>query len=318
MLGTWLGEGKEEDVVTVLEGLKTPALSGCRINYAKGCEVVGDSTAGFEEAIKAANESDVVIMAIGETEELNGEAHSRTSIDLPAIQRQLVQEIQKTGKPVVVLLFAGRPLTINWLYENMPSILLAWHPGVQAGTGIVDVLFGDYNPSGKVTFSFPRNVGQIPIYYNYKNTGRPAVEDDRYTSKYIDSPNTPLIPFGHGLSYTTFEYSNLQLDKKQLSIPGSVTITADIKNTGTRKGQEIVQLYIRDLVGSVTRPVKELKGFKKILLEQGQTKKVTFVLTTDDLKFHDINMEYNVEPGDFKVWVGPSSAEGLEGAFELQ
>jgi len=317
MLGTWSGEGKPEDVVTVLEGLKNAVPSGCTINYAKGCQVLDGSTAGFAEALRAAKKSDVVIMAVGESEELNGEAHSRTSIDLPAIQKQLVQQIHKTGKPVVVLLFAGRPLTINWVYENIPSILLAWHPGVQAGPGITDVLFGDYNPSGKLTVTFPRNVGQIPIYYNYKNTGRPAAEDDRYTSKYIDSPLTPLIPFGHGLSYTTFEYSSIQLDKKQLSIPGSLTITADIKNTGTRLGQEVVQLYIRDLVGSVTRPVKELKGFKKISLAPGQTKKVSFVLTTDDLKFHDINMDFVVEPGGFDIWVGPGSAEGLKETFEI-
>ncbi len=171
--------------------------------------------------------------------------------------------------------------------------------------------------SGKLTVTFPRNVGQIPIYYNYKNTGRPAKEDDRYTSKYIDSPLTPLIPFGHGLSYTTFEYSNLQLDKKQLSIPGSLTITADIKNTGRRLGEEVDQLYIRDLVGSVTRPVKELKGFEKISLAPGQTKKVSFVLTTDDLKFYDINMNFVVEPGDFHLWVGPGSAEGLKETFEI-
>ena len=317
MLGTWSGEGKPENVVTVLKALKKPALSGCKINYVKGCDVVGDSTAGFEKAIKAAKESDVVIMAVGETEELNGEGHSRTSIDLPGIQRQLVQEIQKTGKPVVVLLFAGRSLTINWLYENMPSILLAWHPGIQAGPGITDVLFGDYNPSGKLTVTFPRNVGQIPLYYNYKNTGRPKLEKDRYSSKYIDSLNTPLIPFGHGLSYTTFEYSNLQLDKKRLNIPGSLIITADIKNTGSRLGEEVVQLYIRDLVGSVTRPVKELKGFKKISLEQGQTKKVSFALTTEDLKFYDINMDFVVEPGNFDLWVGPNSAEGLKENFEI-
>ena len=179
------------------------------------------------------------------------------------------------------------------------------------------MLFGDYNPSGKLTVTFPRSVGQIPLYYNYKNTGRPILEKDRYSSKYIDSPNTPLIPFGHGLSYTTFKYSNLQLHKKQLSIPDSLTITADIKNTGSRLGEEVVQLYIRDLVGSVTRPVKELKGFKKISLEPGQTKKVSFILTTDDLKFYDINMEYNVEPGNFRLWVGPGSAQGLKETFEI-
>lgn len=317
MLGTWAGIGKETDVVTVLEGIEQTVASDCIVHYAKGCDVLGDSKEDFAEAIEAARQSEVVIMVMGESVKLNGEGHSRTSLDLPGVQRELIQEIYKTGKPVVVLLFTGRPLTINWVYENIPAILIAWHPGIQAGTGIADVIFGDYNPSGKLTVTFPRNVGQIPIYYNAKNTGRPPDANDRWTSKYIDVPWTPLISFGYGLSYTVFEYSNLQIAKTKVVLDEPILIKVDVTNTGNRAGQEVVQLYIRDLVGSVTRPVKELKGFKKIFLNPGETKTVTFNLSQDNLKFYDRQMNFVVEPGEFKVWVGPNSAEGLESGFEI-
>jgi len=216
-----------------------------------------------------------------------------------------------------MVLFTGRPLTINWELENIPAILLAWHPGIEGGNGIADVLLGRYNPAGKITVTFPRSVGQIPIYYNMKNSGRPLVEDDRFTTRYIDSPNTPLLPFGYGLSYTTFTYNSLRIENDKVKIPGTVKVSADITNTGDVAGYEVAQLYIRDLVGSVTRPVKELKGFQRINLLPGETKTVTFELSTDDLRFYDINMEYRVEPGDFDVWVGPNSDEGLKGGFLL-
>lgn len=317
LIGTWALAARDEDTVTVLEGLKNALGPSCQIHYAKGCETTGVSTEGFAEALEAANQSDLVIMAVGESESQNGEAHSRTRIDLPGPQQQLIREIRRTGKPIVMLLFTGRPLTINWELKNIPAILLAWHPGIEGGNGIADVLLGEYNPAGKITVTFPRSVGQIPIFYNEKNTGRPRRERDRFTSKYIDSPNTPLLPFGCGLSYTTFDYSNLKVETPKVKIPGTVKVSADITNTGRRAGHEVVQLYIRDLVGSVTRPVKELKGFQRIYLNAGETKTVTFEFPTDDLKFYDINMEYNVEPGDFTVWVGPNSAEGLEGSFLL-
>lgn len=316
-LGTWVLAAKQKDVVTLRDGLKSAVGETCKINYAKGCESDSGSTEGFTEAIEAAKSSELVIMAVGESEIHNGESHSRTHLDLPGAQLQLLKEIKKTGKPIVMVLFTGRPLTINWELENIPSILLAWHPGVEGGNGIADVLFGHYNPAGKVTVTFPRNVGQIPIYYNMKNTGRPFIEDDRFTTKYIDSPNTPLLPFGYGLSYTTFAYSNLKVENEKIKIPGTVKVSADITNTGEMAGHEVVQLYIRDLVGSVTRPVKELKGFERIYLKAGETKTVPFNISTSDLKFYDINMEYNVEPGDFNIWVGPNSAKGLEGSFEL-
>ena len=317
LLGTWVLAAKEEDVVTLKQGLENAVGKTCKINYALGCETEGDSTEGFEEAVETANNSDLVIMAVGESEIHNGEAHSRTNLNLPGVQLQLLKDIQKTDKSIVMVLFAGRPLTINWELENIPSILLAWHPGVEGGNGITDVLFGEYNPAGKITVTFPRNVGQIPIYYNMKNTGRPIIEEDRFTTKYIDCPNTPLLPFGYGLSYTTFAYSNLKIEDEKVKIPGTVKISANITNTSKVAGHEVAQLYIRDLVGSVTRPVKELKGFKRIYLEPGQTKTVVFDLSTSELKFYGINMDYAVEPGDFKVWIGPSSTEGLEGAFEL-
>jgi beta-glucosidase len=317
LLGTWALAGKSDDVVTVIEGLRNALGDTCKINYAKGCQLDDDSTEGFAAAVKAANDSDIVIMAIGEGVMHNGEAHSRTNINLPGVQLQLLKEIKQTGKPIVMLLFAGRPLTINWELENIPAILLAWHPGIEGGNGIADVLLGLYNPSGKLTVTFPRSIGQIPIYYNMKNSGRPLVEEDRFTSRYIDSPNTPLLPFGYGLSYTTFAYSNLRIENDKVNIPGTVKVSADITNSGSVPGYEIAQLYIRDLVGSVTRPVRELKGFQRIYLKASETKTVMFNLSTDDLRFYDINMEYRVEPGDFDIWVGPNSDQGLWGQFQL-
>lgn len=317
LIGTWALAAEEGDVVTLLDALRSAMGDDCEVHYAKGCETDGESTDGFAEALEAAGRSDLVILAVGESEHHNGEARSRTELDLPGPQLRLVQEIHKTGKPIVMILFAGRPLTISWELEHIPAILLAWHPGIEGGHGIVDVLLGDYNPAGKLPVTFPRRVGQIPIYYNGKNTGRPMREDDRFTSKYIDCPNSPLLPFGYGLSYTTFEYGNLNVETPTVKIPGIVRVSADIANTGSRAGHEVVQLYIRDRVGSVTRPVKELKGFRRIFLRPGETQTVRFEIPTDNLKFWDIHMRYTVEPGDFDVWIGPHSAEGLEGSFRL-
>ncbi|MCK5226450.1 MAG: glycoside hydrolase family 3 C-terminal domain-containing protein, partial [Planctomycetes bacterium] len=232
------------------------------------------------------------------------------------VQRELIEEVQKTGKPIVVVLLTGRPLAVSWVDENIPTILLGWHPGTQGGNGIADVIFGDYNPSGKITATFPRNVGQVPIYYNCKNTGRPPSEV-YHTSKYIDSHWTPLYPFGYGLSYTTFHYSNLKVSSDKISMEQSVNISVDVKNTGKRSGEEIVQLYIRDVVGSVTRPVKELKGFEKISLEPGEKKTVSFTLTAEQLKFYNIDNQFVAEPGTFKVMVGRNSIDCMESEFEL-
>ena len=317
LMGTWKGVGEAEDVVTILKGIQGKVSAECKINYAKGCDANGHSTEGFEAAIKAAKKSDVVIMAVGESEKMSGEAHSRASLDLPGVQRELIEEVQKTGKPIIVVLLTGRPLAISWVDKNIPTILLGWHPGTQGGNGIADVIFGDYNPSGKITATFPRNVGQVPIYYNCKNTGRPPSESVYHTSKYIDSHWTPLYPFGYGLSYTTFHYSNLKVSPDKISMEQPVIVSADVKNTGNRTGEEIAQLYICDMVGSVTRPVKELKGFEKISLEPGQKKTVDFTLTAEQLKFYNIDNQFVAEPGMFKVMVGRNSVDCLESEFEL-
>jgi beta-glucosidase len=316
-LGAWSAQGKPEDVVSLLEGIKNKVSDDMKVLYAKGCEINDDSKEGFEEAIETAKKSDIVILALGEAELMSGESHNRSSLDLPGVQNKLAKAIYETGKPVVVVLMNGRPLSINWISENIPAILETWFLGIQTGNAIADILFGDYNPDGKLPVTFPRTVGQIPIYYNYKNTGRPADVNNGFTSKYLDLPITPLYPFGYGLSYTTFLYSNLKIEKNKISSNKDLTVTVDVENTGKRPGKEVVQLYIRDLVGSVTRPVKELKGFEKISLEPGEKKNVKFIISPNDLAFYDINMNYTVEPGDFKVFVGGNSVDVLEADFEI-
>ncbi len=304
--GTWHASGIKEDVVTLLEGIKR-AAPNAQITYAQGSGFDGDDTSGFEEALKIAKSADVVILALGENYIQSGEAASRTDIDLPGVQNELVVEIMKLNKPTVALVGAGRPLAISKLHESVPAILNTWHLGTMHGVAVADVLFGDYNPSGKITMTFPRNVGQIPIFYNMMNTGRPFNADNKYTSKYIDSPNTPLYPFGYGLSYTNFEYSDVSLSSSAIDMNGSLTASVTVKNTGARDGEEVVQLYVRDLVGSVTRPLKELKGFEKITLKAGESKTVEFNIHPSDLAFYTRNMEFKAEPGEFEVFIGPNS-----------
>lgn len=316
-LGGWSALGDSNDVVSIFDGIKNKIGKDVKINYAEGCKITGNDKSGFNEAINAAKSSDVIIAVVGESRNMSGEASSRATLDLPGVQEDLLKELHKTGKPIVVVLMNGRPLTIPWLQENIPAIVEAWFPGISAGSAVADILFGDVNPSGKLTVTFPRYVGQVPIYYNHKNTGRPHDPKNHYTSYYMDLENTPLYPFGFGLSYTTFEYSNLTLDKKEIKKNESLKISVDVKNTGSREGKEVVQLYIRDLVGSVTRPVKELKDFTKISLKPGETKHVEFTITPDKLKFYDINMNYVVEPGDFKVFVGSNSVDVKEADFKV-
>ncbi|MDN5202159.1 beta-glucosidase BglX [Fulvivirgaceae bacterium BMA10] len=322
--GTWSFFGDLDDPVTVLEGLRNKIGPSTELLYAKGCEFYSDSKEHFQEAIATAKKADVVIMAIGESAVMNGEAASRSSIDLPGIQKDLVREIHKTGKPIVALVFSGRPLAISWMDENIPAILETWFLGTQTGNAISEVLFGDYNPSGKLPVSFPRNVGQVPIYYNYKQTGRlydgdydePASQRI-YLSKYRDVPNSPLYPFGHGLSYTEFEYSEIDLSKEIINMDEKLQIKVQVKNVGLYDGEEVVQLYVRDLVGSVTRPVKELKGFEKIHLAAGETKEVVFELSVEDLSFYRKDMTFGPEPGTFHVFIGTSSKEVKKATFEL-
>lgn len=315
-LGTWAAVGKPEDVVTVLAGIKSRVGADTEVHYAKGCEILGGSTDGFAEAIQAARKSDVAILVVGESEAMSGEGRSRSSLDLPDGQRQLVQAVHATGVPTVVVLMNGRPLSIGWTAENVPAILETWHLGVECGHAIADVLFGDFNPGGKLPVTVPRTVGQVPIYYAHKNTGRPPTSV-RYTSKYIDVPWTPLFPFGYGLSYTQFEYGDLTVTPAKIGPYGQVTVSVDVKNIGDRAGDEVVQLYIRDLVGSLTRPVKQLRGFRRVTLQPGETTTVSFTLAREHLGFYDRHVEYVVEPGVFQVWAGPNSAEGPTARFEV-
>jgi len=316
-LGPWSGDGRPENVVTVLEGIKAKLGQGTAVLYAKGCEVRGASMDGFAEAIKAAKESAVAVAVVGESADMSGEAASRTSLNLPGCQNEFVQKIFETGTPVVMVVMNGRPLTIAWAAANLPSILETWFLGVQAGNAIADALFGDINPGGKLPVTFPYTVGQEPVYYNHFNTGRPPSPSNRFTSRYIDAPFAPLFPFGFGLSYTKFFYGDLQLSSKTMSRSGEITISATVQNTGSVTGDEVVQLYVRDLVASVSRPVRELKGFRRITLAPGEKHRVEFTLTAEQLRFYDQRMQYVVEPGEFKVWIGPNSIEGLEARFEV-
>jgi beta-glucosidase len=316
MLGSWNGDGNSADAVTLLMGVRSK-VPQARITYAKGCDVACEKTDDFDDAVKAAKASDVVIIAVGEAAEMSGEAASRSSLDLPGRQLDLVKAVQAAGKPVAVVLMNGRPLTINWLAGNSPAILETWFGGSQAGNAIADVLFGDVNPGGKLPVTFPRAVGQVPIYYNHMNTGRPPDVKNKYTSKYLDLPWTPLFPFGYGLSYTQFRISNLQLSTQRIQPNGKVTVSVDVENAGARAGDEVVQLYIRDVAASVTRPVKELKGFQRVTLAAGEKKRVEFVLTPDQLGFWNRDMRFTVEPGEFKVMVGANSEDTIEAKFEV-
>lgn len=316
-LGPWSGAGRAEDNITVLQGIRQAVGSGTNIRYAKGCEITGDSRDGFSQALGAARNADAAVMVLGEAANMSGEAASRATLDLPGQQEALLQAIHKTGTPVILVLMNGRPLTITWADENVPAILESWFPGTEGGPAVADILFGDYNPSGKLTVTFPRTVGQVPYYYNHKNTGRPMDPDQKYTSKYIDVPNKPLYPFGYGLSYSDFEYSDITLDHEKMSPDSSLRVSVTVKNTGKRKGQEIVQLYIRDLFASVTRPIEELKGFQKIMLGAGDSRKVTFTLAADDLSFYNQDMKKVVEPGRFDVFVGPNSRDVKKAEFEV-
>jgi beta-glucosidase len=317
MIGSWSGDGRAEGAVTLLEGIRAKVSGQTTVSYAKGCEVTGGNEEGIKEAVRVASEADVVVLAIGESADMSGEARSRSSLDLPGRQLDLAQAIAATGKPVAVVLMNGRPLTINWVAENSPAILETWFAGSQGGHAIADVLFGDVNPGGKLPVTFPRRVGQEPLYYNHKNTGRPPAANNPYTSKYIDVDWTPLYAFGYGLSYTKFGYQNLQVSAPRIRADGSLKVSVEVENTGKREGEEVVQLYIRDVAGSRTRPVKELKGFERIRLKAGERRRVEFSLGPEELGFYNREMKYVVEPGEFKVWVGGDSVSGLESRFEV-
>ena len=274
----------------------------------------------LKEALETANKADVIIAALGESSEMSGESSSRTDLNLPDVQQTLLKELVATGKPVVLVLFTGRPLILNWEQDNVPAILNVWFGGSEAAYAIGDVLFGRVNPSGKLTMSFPQNVGQIPLYYAHKNTGRPLHDGkwfEKFRSNYLDVTNEPLYPFGFGLSYTTFAYSDISLSQSSMDMQGMITASVDVSNTGLLPGGEVVQLYIRDLVGSTTRPVKELKGFERIYLQPGQTRTVTFKIAPEMLKFYNYDLQYVIEPGDFQVMIGSNSRDVKTAAFTV-
>ncbi|MBP1656635.1 MAG: beta-glucosidase [Bacteroidetes bacterium] len=308
-LGPWAAHGRADEVVTLLDGITEAVARTTRVGYARGCSIDTSGTEGFAAALGLARRADAVILALGEGRDMSGEASCRSSLDLPGSQQALLEAVVQTGKPVVLVLMNGRPLSIAWAAGHVPAIVEGWYLGTQTGNALADVIFGDYNPSGRLPVSVPRTVGQVPVYYNHKNTGRPGDTANNYTSKYLDLPLTPLYPFGFGLSYTTFAYDDLRLSAATISTTDSVHVTVRVRNAGKRAGEEVVQLYIRDDVASVTRPVMELKGFRKIPLTPGQSREVDFVITPDHLAFYDQTMQYRVEPGTFTIMVGPHSAQ---------
>jgi beta-glucosidase len=320
--GFWAVDLKDVDstyIVSQWEGLERKVGKNAKLLYAKGCGVEDMSKAGFQDALNIANQSDVVILSIGERWNMSGEAKSRSNIHLPGVQEDLIKELQKTGKPIVILVNAGRPLIFNWTADNMPTIVYTWWLGSEAGNAIADVIFGDYNPSGKLPMSFPREEGQIPIYYNHFSTGRPSINEDKiYKSAYIDLQNSPKFPFGYGLSYTTFVYSDLKLSKTSIKNNQTIEVSATITNTGKRAGEEVAQLYLQDKFGSVVRPIIELKDFQKIKLEAGESKTIKFVIDKEKLSFYNKDLNWVAEPGEFELMIGSSSADiKLRSSFEL-
>ncbi|SEA89623.1 beta-glucosidase BglX [Pedobacter hartonius] len=338
MIGNWSAAGDWKKAIGVMEGLKK-AAPDLDIIYAKGANLVDDpailkqinangadivadeksADKLISDAVSAANKAEIAVVVLGESALMGGEATSRTNLDLLPNQKALLKALTATGKPIVLVLMNSRPLTLEWEDSNVPAILETWFGGTEAGNAIADILVGNYNPSGKLTTTFPRSVGQIPIYYNHKNTGRPydGVSNEKYKSRYIDSSNDPLYPFGYGLSYTTFQYSPVQLNKVNLKSGQTIQASVDIQNTGNFDGQEVVQLYIQDIYGSITRPVKELKGFQKISLKKGETKHVTFTIDENMLKFYNSALKFAAEPGDFNLFIGGNSRDVSTVKFSL-
>ncbi|TCD07041.1 beta-glucosidase BglX [Pedobacter frigidisoli] len=342
MYGTWSVAALFDQSVTVLQGLKNALGNDAKILTARGSNFLADSVAEhryvnvhnptykrdprteeemIKEALKVAEKSDVIVATMGEGSEFTGEASSVTDIQIPETQKNLLKALAKTGKPIVLVLFTGRPLALKWEEENIPAILNVWFPGSEAGNSIADVLFGKVNPSGKLSATFPQNVGQVPLYYAHKNTGRPLAEGkwfEKFRSNYLDVSNDPLYPFGFGLSYTTFNYSDVKLSSNTLTKGKTITASVTLSNTGKYDGKEVVQLYIRDLVGSITRPVKELKGFQKVSLKAGEIKTISFNISDNDLNFYNSDLKFVAEPGDFQVFIGTNSRDVKTAAFTLK
>lgn len=339
MLGTWAPTGDVNLAIPVLDGFRNVLDDRATVLYAKGANISNDPEFAekvnvfgekisiderppkvmINEAVSIANKSDVVVAVIGEASEMSGESANRTILKIPESQKKLVRALEKTGKPLVLVTMSGRPLAMVEEDTLADAILHAWHPGIEAGNAIADVVFGDYNPSGKLTMTFPRNVGQVPIYYNHRTTGRPQDGDEfqKFKSNYLDVPNSPLYRFGYGLSYTNFTYDEITLSAAEMTRDDTITVSVNLTNSGNKQGEEIVQLYIRDLVASVTRPVKELKGFRKVELYPGETRQVNFAITCEDLAFFHTDLTFSPEPGMFEVYAGGSSGDVLAKTFEL-
>jgi beta-glucosidase len=333
-LGSWVFDGEKSHTVTPLAALKAECDSRLKINYVAGLNYSRDvDKKQFAQAIAAAKASDVVLFFGGEESILSGEAHSRADISLPGAQKELLSAMAQTGKPIVLIVMAGRAIEVHKELPLVDAYLFSFHPGTMGGPALVDLIFGKAVPSGKLPVTYPKMVGQMPLYYNHKNTGRPPVGELATienipleagqvslgnTSYYLDAGKDPLFPFGYGLSYTTFEYSDLKISATEITGKENLQVSCVVRNTGNREGAEVVQLYLRDMVGSVTRPVKELKAFDKITLKPGESRTVEFTVTPETLKFWNNDNQQVLEPGDFKLWIGPNSAEGLEGAFILK
>jgi beta-glucosidase len=321
-LGNWAGAGRPEDAITLLEGLRR-ALPGTRVLHARGAPVDTADTSGFAEAERMAREAEAVLLVLGERENMSAEAASRASIELPGAQEALARAVTRAAraaspdKPVVAILMNGRPLAVPWLADSVPAVLEAWFLGVEHGHAVADIVLGDHNPSGKLPVSMPRATGQVPIYYGAKPTGRPPAGTEKYTSKYLDVHWTPQWPFGHGLSYTTFEYGQLSLSADSVRAGDSLVVRASVRNSGSRAGDEVVQLYLRDETASVTRPLRSLGGFARVSLAPGESREVRFTVRPADLSLYDLTMRRVVEPGAFTVYLGGSSEAGLEGRFHI-
>lgn len=333
-LGTWTFDGQQENTRTPLNAIRD-LLGPEHVIYQAGLEYSrSKDTNAFPQAVAAAKQADAVLFFGGEEAILSGEAHSRANIDLPGAQEALIHQLSKTGKPIVLVVMAGRPITLGNILNDVDAVLFAWHPGTMGGPALADLIFGNRSPSGKLPVSWPKAVGQIPIYYNHKNTGRPADKESFVQiddipvgawqsslgnkSHYLDLGFTPQYPFGYGLSYTRFDYKNIRVSSKTIGPGDTLEISATLHNSGNREGTEIAQLYVQDVVGDITRPVRELKGFQRITLKPGKSKRVVFTLHTDDLAFHNLDMKSVTEPGLFNVWIGPNSAEGLQASFEIR
>lgn len=340
MTGTWSVAARFSESISLREGLQKAVGTNAKIVYAKGSNLTEDKTLEDNstlfgkslhrdtrsaeeirnEALRIAKGADVIVAAVGEAAEMSGEAASRTNLEIPDVQRDLLKALLKTGKPVVLVLFTGRPLVLKWEEENVPSILNVWFGGSEAGDAIADVLFGDVNPSGKLSTTFPQNVGQVPLYYAHKNTGRPLNGPwfQKFQSNYLDVSNEPVYPFGFGLSYTSFTYGEPTLSASSMTSTESLTLSVDVTNSGTRDGAEVIQLYVRDLVGSVTRPVKELRGFQKVMLKAGETKTISFKITNEELSFYNSELKWGSEPGKFQLFVGGNSRDTKMVELELK